>query len=58
MIFGSTLSIIIVTIHHITGVGGIMIQNDGKQDVFQQLQGWIHSVLNYNPLDGGELNRY
>jgi len=35
----------VVTIHHITGVGGIMIQNDGKQDVFQQLQGWIHACF-------------
>jgi len=35
----------IVTIHHITGVGGIMIQNDGKQDVFQQLHGWIHACF-------------
>jgi len=32
-------------IHHIDGVGGIMIQNDGKQDVFQQLHGWIHACF-------------
>ena len=31
-----------VTIHYITRAGGIVIQNDGKQDVSQQLQGWIH----------------
>ena len=31
-----------ITIHHITRAGGIVIQNDGKQDVSQQLQGWIH----------------
>ena len=35
----------LVTIHHITGTEGIMIQNDGKQDVFQQLQGWIHACF-------------
>ena len=37
-----------------------MIQNDGKQDVFQQLQGWIQfgaaslapHVLNHNTLGG------
>ena len=32
---------ILVTIHHISGAEGIMIQNGGKQDIFQQLQGWI-----------------
>ena len=26
-----------------TSAEGIPIQNDGKQDVFQQLQGWIHA---------------
>ena len=26
-----------------TSAKGVPIQNDGKQDVFQQLQGWIHA---------------
>ncbi|MBT4265264.1 MAG: hypothetical protein HN580_20250 [Deltaproteobacteria bacterium] len=58
-----------VTIHHFTGVGGIMIQNNGKQDVFptrfrRNSQGWIRFgaaslapyVLNSAPRDGGEQN--
>jgi hypothetical protein len=40
-----TMVVEFVTIHHITRVGGIMIQNDGKQDVFQQLHGWIHACF-------------
>jgi hypothetical protein len=34
-----------VTIHHFARAEGIMIQNDGKQDVFQQLHGWIHACF-------------
>jgi len=30
-----------------------MNQNDGKQDVFQKLHGWIHSALNHDPLGEG-----
>ncbi len=33
----------IISIHHISGAVGIIIQNGGKQDVFQQLQGWIQA---------------
>jgi len=29
-----------------------MIQNDGKQDVFQQLQDGFMRVLNHDPLGG------
>ena len=43
-----------------TSAKGVPIQNDGKQDVFQQLQGWIQfgaaslapHVLNRNTLGG------
>ena len=28
-----------------TSAKGVPIQNDGKQDVFQQLQGWIHACF-------------
>ena len=28
-----------------TSAKGVPIQNDGKQDVFQQLQGWIHAFF-------------
>jgi hypothetical protein len=38
-----------------------MIQNDGKQNIFRQLQGWIRSMLqvsHHNTFDGGELNSY
>ena len=49
-----------VTLHHIFGTEGILIQNDGKQDVFQQCQGWIQlgaaslapHVLRHNTLGG------
>jgi len=37
--------IIFVSIHHFSGVEGIMIQNARKQDVFAQLQGWIHACF-------------
>ena len=33
----------LIAIHHLSGTEGIMIQNDGKQDVFQKHQGRIHA---------------
>jgi len=33
---------ILVTIQHIAGAKGIVIQNGGIQDVSHQLHGWIH----------------
>ena len=50
-----------VSIQLAPGIERVLIQNDGKQDVFQQLQGWIQfsatriapCVLDQNPLDGG-----
>ena len=49
-------------IHFISGTEGVPIQNVGKQDVFQQLQGWIQfgaasfapQVLNRNSLGGSD----
>ena len=39
------LLLLVVINHHIPRVERIVIQNDGKQDVFQQLQGWIHACF-------------